>query len=213
MPSLGNVPEWLGAALIGAAIAFIGFVGKSIVESVNSTRQERQARRAELVELHSLLRAGRVTFVIQNEHAAQLLEMVRAKHPSAARAEGGYERVFASAFDQFTPEERELHGIIRSMTVSALAPTNQAILDWIRRDRYYKSHPPSHRELGRLSTLLGDLEAHLVLWKAKYEGWIPNTPAHALVYLADESNHGLGFPAGIDDEVARVLGLSGSSSR
>ena len=36
-----------------------------------------------------------------------------------------------------------------------------------------------------------------MLWHAKYEAWIPNHPEHALVYMADEKHHGLGFPGAI----------------
>jgi hypothetical protein len=45
----------------------------------------------------------------------------------------------------------------------------------------------------------------------KYETWIPRNPKHALVYMADEQQHGLGFPDGIDqlvDEVLKELGGS-----
>lgn len=56
-----------------------------------------------------------------------------------------------------------------------------------------------------LSELLNQLDAHLLLWLAKYEGWIPNRPDHALVYLADEEEHGLGFPNGIEETLAAVL--------
>jgi hypothetical protein len=57
----------------------------------------------------------------------------------------------------------------------------------------------------KLAELLNQLDAHLVLWLAKYESWIPNRPDHALVYLADEQLHGLGFPQGLDDAFSYVL--------
>jgi hypothetical protein len=72
---------------------------------------------------------------------------------------------------------------------------------------FFKAHRADDARYGRLAQLLGQLETHLILWHAKYAAWIPNNPEHALVYMADESKHGLGFPSGIDEEVAHHLGL------
>jgi hypothetical protein len=57
---------------------------------------------------------------------------------------------------------------------------------------------------------------HLRLWHAKYEAWIPGHPRHALVYLADEEQHGIGFPGGLDqvvDEVLRELDARAAPNR
>jgi hypothetical protein len=35
--------------------------------------------------------------------------------------------------------------------------------------------------------------------------WIPHHPKHALVYLADEKKHGVGFPSGIEVLIKSVL--------
>jgi hypothetical protein len=41
---------------------------------------------------------------------------------------------------------------------------------------------------------------------AKFEYWIPDKPERALVFMADENEHGIGFPLGIDDLVASLAG-------
>ena len=56
-----------------------------------------------------------------------------------------------------------------------------------------------------LALLLNRLDEHVILWLAKYEAWLPDQPAHALVYLDDEERHGVGFPRGLDDAVDAVL--------
>ena len=56
-----------------------------------------------------------------------------------------------------------------------------------------------------LSLGFGQLEIHLLLWRAKFEYWIPNNPEHCVVYMADEKKHGLGFPPKTDDAVETVL--------
>jgi len=98
-----------------------------------------------------------------------------------------------------TDEERQLHLLIRTMTVHTFRPLNQSLLEWLRADRYFRAVSPSDRRLGGLALVLAQLEAHLVLWVAKYEAWIPQHPEHALVFLADEERHGVGFPKGRDE--------------
>jgi len=69
---------------------------------------------------------------------------------------------------------------------------------WIQDDSYFKAQN-GEGPLGKLAGELAKLELHLILWLAKYEAWIPEFKAHALVYLADEKKHGVGFPSGIDE--------------
>jgi hypothetical protein len=131
--------------------------------------------------------------------------MVRETHPDLIGAEEGYDRMFSKAYSVFTPDEKELHAIIRSLTMYSLRPTNQSLLNWLKSDTYFKAQKPSQGILGELAEKLATLEAHLILWHAKYKAWIPGTPEHALVYLADEEKHGIGFPSGIDDVVRKAL--------
>jgi hypothetical protein len=99
--------------------------------------------------------------------------------------------------------ERELHDIIRTITINTLRPTNQALLTWVQQDVVFKGR---RRGADRqFAKKLSDLEAHVLLWHAKYEAWIPQKPEHALVYLADEQSHGLGFPTGLDEMVEKAL--------
>ena len=205
MDNLTQVPEWLGAAVIGAVVAALGYVGKLIIESWLAIREAQNARRARLVELQSLLRAAWVSFAVQNNHAKCLLSMVQEKHPGLIGTEEGYERSFSKAYGAFTLDEKELHAIIRSITIYSLRPTNQSLSKWLQSDTYFKAQKPSQGILGELAEKLATLEAHLILWHAKYETWIPDTPGHALVYLADEEEHGIGFPSGIDEVVRKAL--------
>lgn len=195
--------NWIGPALLTAALAALGYMGRQLFEWIASVRTANAARHAKLAQLSSLLRATQVAFLIQNDHAKRLKSLIGSNHVDASGAGGGYERLFASVFPDFTDEERELHGIIRTITVNALRPTNQALLDWVREDTIFKGH--RRGPIGQLARMLSDLEAHLLLWHAKYETWIPDKPHHALVYMADEEAHGLGFPKGIDKAVERAL--------
>jgi hypothetical protein len=205
-----QLPEWLGAALIGAILAALGYVAKSGIELWSAARQRSDERRAALVELYSLLRAAGVTFKIQNQHARNLAEMVTRNHSAETRDARGFEETMTKGYPHFNAEEKELHGLIRSMTTTVLRPTNLALLEWLRTDTFHKAQPAGKHH--GLSIYLSQLEAHLILWQAKYEAWIPEHPEHALVYLDDEKAHGLGFPNGIDEVVASVTGLSAKES-
>jgi len=196
--------EGVGAALIGAIIAASGYVGKLMIDTGLDLQKRKRDRRAQLVDLRSLLRVAKTSFTVQNQHAIRLVDMLQQTNPALPGA-AGYEETLTCAYPSFTPEEKELHGIIRGMTVNALKPTNLKILEWIQNDRYFRGQQKGAGQIGALTARLSDLQTHLLLWLAKYENWIPQKPEHALVYLDDELQHGVGFPSGIDDLVDQVL--------
>ena len=45
----------------------------------------------------------------------------------------------------------------------------------------------------------------MLMWLAKYAVWIPEIPAHAPVYLADEERHGARSPKGIERTIEQTL--------
>jgi hypothetical protein len=199
-------PFWAAPALLAAILAALGFVGKTIADLVLRVREERRNRRSRLVELYALLRAGDAAFAVQRELNKRLAEQLRTRLPRTADLPPGFDRLFAATYAEMTDEERRLHSLIRTMTVHTFRPLNQSLLAWLRDDRYFRAVSPSHRRLGRLVLILAQLEAHLVLWAAKYEAWIPEDPSHALVFLADEERHGVGFPKGGTAILAGLLG-------
>ena len=100
----------------------------------------------------------------------------------------GYEAKISTAYASLIKEQKELHGLIRCLTINTLRPTNKSILAWRKRDMYFKA------QTNELANQLSILESHLILWLAKYEAWIPQNPERALIYMADENKHGVGFP-------------------
>ena len=106
-------------------------------------------------------------------------------------------------FEFFDEDEQALHRVIRGYTVHALRPLNTDTLAWptpiASRAGRAKQQP------AELTNKLRQLHKHLLLWIAKYEVWIPDEPHDALVYLADEERHGIGFPQGIEDVVRATI--------
>lgn len=195
------MPVWLGTAIVGLAVAAVTYVGNLIVETLQSWRRLQDERQARLFRLSSLLKASKVAFEIQNELASRLSSVLVSKHQDHETGEG-YEALFTALHDRFSVEECELHGIIRGITIYAMRPANQAISKWLEDDIDFRNETRTHAEL---AVRLNLLASHLMLWHAKFEAWIPNSIKHALVYMADEENHGLGFPKGVDDLVACAL--------
>ena len=189
-----NAPFWAAPALLAAVVAALGFVGKTITDLVLRLRADARDRKSRLTELYALLRAGDVAFAVQRELRKRLAEQLRQRLPETAKLPPGFDRLFAATFADMNDEERQLHLLIRTMTVHTFRPLNGSLLEWLRADRYFRAVSPSNRRLGNLALFLAQLEAHLVLWVAKYEAWIPEHPEHALVFLADEERHGVGFP-------------------
>jgi hypothetical protein len=79
------------------------------------------------------------------------------------------------------------------------------MLDWPQADTDYRNAKGKSGVEATLAVLLNQLDAHVLLWLAKYEAWIPDQPHHALVYLDDEEKHGVRFPPGLDATVAAVV--------
>lgn len=209
MSDLAYIPEWLGAAAISALIAALGYVGKLLVGVRQAYRDAKNARLAALVRLQSLLRVSRTAFRIQHKHAVDLSALIVARQP--ALASHGYDVIIAKGFLTLNEEERELHTMIRCITVNALRPTNQELLAWLGADTYFKAYAKPNKA-AVCAKSLGQLESHLLLWHAKYEAWIPDHPEHALVYLNDEKQHGVEFPKGLDEAVDQLVinrGVSG----
>ena len=205
MDSVAHIPEWLGTAVLGAIIAALGYLAKLLLEWLGEVKIRLRTRRARLVEVFSLLRAGRVAFKIQSEHRNRLKESIAKRAPELDASLTGYERLFTAAYPSMTEDEKELHTLVRTITVNTLRPLNESLLKWLREDTYFKARTWGSGLYVQVAQKLADLEAHLLLWHAKYTVWIPENPAHSLIYLADEERHGVGFPSGIENDVQELL--------
>jgi len=201
MPDLSTVPGWLGTAAIGGVIAALSYAGKTLVDVLRKRRRAQDSLRVRLLQLSSLLNASKVAFEIQNDLAGRLASLLEPR-PGDEAVAGGYEKLFASSYDKFTAEQAELHSIIRGITIYAMRPANLAMSKWLEEDTVFRIET---RNDVRLAAQLNHLASHLMLWHAKYQAWIPDNPKHALVYMADEQNHGLGFPEGLDELVSRAV--------
>jgi hypothetical protein len=201
-----KVPEWLGTAILGAVFAAAGYTWKTLVDWRHDRRQKRAHIIAHLQALKLLLEASGQLFRIQKKQVEKLMESLQDKHPAEYRQGLGYDDKMAKCYSVLSEDEKALHGVIRSYTQHSLRPVNQALTRWLEEDKWFKTEGVPIHQHEQLADGLRTLEIHLMLWHAKYEYWIPDTPGHALVYLADEWGQGIGFPSGIESTVAESLG-------
>jgi hypothetical protein len=211
--------EWVRTLLVAAASAVAAYGWKSWIEGRERKRKERASTIGALQDLKSLLDTSRALFSIQQGQVKRLMEMLKQNHPAEYAQGRGYDDRLTRCHPLFNPQEKELHGIIRAYTEHSMLRVNEAIRKWLDDDKQFKTGQVESERREELAGTLRELEMHLLLWHAKFEYWIPTQPQHALVYLADEEAHGLGFPKdrtlerngvevqvdGVDTEVARVL--------
>jgi hypothetical protein len=204
---LTSLPEWIGAALLTAALAALGYVTKHILEWIGVLYTAHKIRRARLVTLLSLLQGARAVFRVQAKLRDRLFDAMGQKHPDLAATYSTYDAVLSAAFPTMNVEERDLHTVIRAYTVNGIKPLNEAILQWLQADTEFKLARFPSSKIHALAQKLEALEPHLLMWLAKYSAWIPDSPSHALVYLADEEGHGVPFPRGIENTIRQVLNI------
>ena len=199
-------PEWILTTLITAILAMLAYLSKLVIEWINRLRVRSGERKSKLIELHSLLLASQVSFNEQCRLRDDLYDSLMERHAEAAKSSVGFDGFFSKVFTKMDSDEKELHQLIRGITENTLRPLNTKVLQWLQTDLYFKSRIWSkNSDLQTLSGKLRKLEAHLYLWESKYLIWMPDRLDRSLVFLADEKNHGIGFPKGIELAVERVL--------
>lgn len=200
------LPPWFQSAILTALIAFIGYFAKSILTWLNGHRLDARGRKTKLIELYSLLRATRSAYLQQCKNRDSLYEVLSKKYSDLSSLTIGYDEFFSKLFEEMNSQEKETHSIIRAFTEYTLQPLNENILKWLQSDTFFKSRNWSkNKQLCKLAHQLMQLEAHLYLWQAKFSVWIPDHPEHSLVYLADEKDQGISFPAEVDELVGHLL--------
>jgi hypothetical protein len=207
------IAEAATGALLAAGLASLGYVVRLLVQERRERGERRAARLSRLMALDALLRASGAAFHVQKSLARSLAAGLRGAGPPPS-GDSGLETLIASRHADLTPEQVELHRVVRGYTEHALRPINERMSAWLREDTEHRGYVPRRQARGAttdpradLVESLAALEAHLVLWHAKYEAWLPGRPEHALVYLDDEKRHGLGFPQTVERDVRAVIAL------
>ena len=193
--------SWAWPIVLTAILGLVGWFGRTVYDWREERRQIHAERLASLQQLGTLLDTSERVYNIQANQRNRLLNLLMKNHSGEVDTKAGYDAAFEKLYDEFTPEERELHGVIRAMTVNAMRELNLSMSDWLKGDASFKTRAVPLTVRYDLADKLRDLELHLALWHAKYQYWIPESPKHALVYLGDEKEHGIPFPEKVKELV------------
>ena len=205
METISAMPEWLRTIIIGAVSAALGFFGKELWSWLKEQREKKQGRRARLEELSRLLDESGSLFRSQRTQAERLLESIKSSQPECINPDFSLDQIFSQAFPNLTPEQLGLHTIIRGVTATSMKRINSETANWLKRDDFFTNTTNSPAQLKRLAEELQKLRLHLGEWHSKFSSVFENDKTVALNYLADEQEHGTGFPVGIESVVQQVL--------
>lgn len=209
---LSSVPEWIGTALVGATFAAIGYMTKELLDRRKKKNLAVEENISNLKSLFKMLIVQKRIFDIQCIQRNKLFNNLSKVFPAEVQNFIGYDETFEKLYGKFSDEDLEIHTIIRSQTKGSLLPLNKKIQELADKiDTELLDIKLNEKKV--LKDQLENLVLHLIMWLAKYEDWIPNYPRHALVYLADEKEHGVGFPTGIEKLVGSIFGNSRSDTR
>lgn len=205
MENKQRLSEWFIRTVIAAIFSVLGFVGQDIYSDWKANKALEQATLERITVLSNLLAESKSIYDSQNFMAQRLMRLIRENHPEKIAQGLGYDETFYRMYDHFLAEEKELQTLIRSTTMHSMRRVNQEISTWLDADKVFKTESQPTRERENIAKQLRILELHLNLWHDKYNALIPNDVRRSLVYMADEKEHGRGFPVGIEELVSKII--------
>ena len=202
MDSISSIPSWFSEALVGAIFAVLGYGAKALIDHYARKKAQLESKRDNLGRLSCLLTESKTLFEAQNSTARRLLKSLSERFGETLKS--GYEANFYHFYDQLTDEEKDLHKIIRGVTLNSLHRVNGDMKQWLESDVIFKNNSLDISNAVELAEKLKILETHLNLWLSKFDVWMDDEK-HALVYMNDEQGHGTEFPTGIESIVDSVI--------
>lgn len=202
---LTTLPDWFSSILVGTIFAALGYFAKGALDERKRRSEKRVESLQRLKRLDELLRLSGQVYKDQNAMARRLWGKLSERIGPSLDAKLGFDEVFHQAFEQMTPDERELHGMIRGTSKNSLRQANEMMQQWLTEDSEFKRYDGVDDSLKLLAPWLRHLEQHLALWHDKLQGVLLEDPKRSLVYLGDEKRHGKEFPHGIEAVVQTAI--------
>lgn len=172
-------------------LEFINLLEKEYLTSKSSAQLQSNGIRESLEALWECLDMSYEGFQVQSRIRNKLVPAVRTRLSLTDRLQ--YESFFSTYFTQMDEDELRLHASIRGYTQNLLSVYNRQALALLQSDRSLRKALPRLKEL----------EKHLIIWMAKFEGAFQTSPSMCLVYVGVEE--GVPFPFGIENEIEVYL--------
>ena len=213
---INSLPEWLWIIIVGAIFSTLGFLGKSLYDAVDKKRAEKKAVSekeklrvqeavSQLEQLQDLLDESRAIFVSQNYQRNRLASLLGQRCGDDMPLHLGYDEAFYQMYDRMEREERELFEIIRGLTMHSMYRVNERLGRWTKNKTARQLADKSTPTIEQLDNQLVQLKTHLSHWFAKYNSVFAKDERRSLVYLGDEKDQGIEFPAGLSGALKRTL--------
>lgn len=203
--NIDSLPEWLGAALIAAVFGLLGFFGRKLLDILEERRKRKRKAIQQLEKLERTLDEAKSVFENQNYLARRLMLLLQSQYADQIPAEVGYDETFYQLYDFMEDEQRELFDLIRGTTINSMHRLNEELSRWASKNSARQLAGKSSPEVDQLDTQLDQLRKHLNGWFDKYEAVFKTSERRSLVYMADEKQHGLGFPGGLGQALNALL--------
>lgn len=133
-----SIPDWFGEALVGAIFAVIGYLVKSLIDYCVKKNAQKETKKENLKKLSGLLHESKTLFDAQNSMARRLLRRISERFGEQTKK--GYEANFYYFYDQLADEEKDLHKIIRGVTLNSLCRVNKEMKQWLESDLIFKTN-------------------------------------------------------------------------
>jgi len=159
--------------------------------AMNKTEASPDKTLSLLQQIHSRITATHNAYLAQCNIRNMLMESLRARF-SIPKVDHYY-HVFSHYYDQMSDKELRYHKMIRGYTQNIMKENHFKVLEILQ------DYPDLKEKVPRLE----QLEAHLILWKGKYESLFELDETISLVYLAIEE--GVRFPRGIEHDMEKYI--------
>src|ERR1700674_1717650 len=200
--------HWAATALLGATLALAGYAGRALHENLKARWNAQKNVRDRLQKLSLLLAESNSLFHNQNYKARELLKMLQQRLGGHIPADAHFDDAFYQLYPAFPPDDRHVHSLIRSLTMTSLRRVNTDISEWLSVNTDLRQDGSRKPLFGDLATQLAQLGRHLNEWHSKYHALFLQDETdhkHCLVYLGSERRDGTGFPKQLEPALARVL--------
>lgn len=202
MENISSIPSWFSEALVAVIFGLLGFFGRLLIDHYARKKAQLETKRESLGRLSCLLTESKTLFEAQNSTARRLLKSISDRFSEPLKS--GYEANFYHFYDKLSDEEKDLHKIIRGVTLNSLRRVNSDMKQWLESDVIFKNNSLDISNAVEFAEKLKILETHLNLWLSKFDVWMDDEK-HALVYMNDEQGHGTEFPTGIESIVDSAI--------
>lgn len=199
------IPDYVATAIIAAIFATLGFFARKFYDQIEELWAKRKNTIKKLQQLNVLLDESKSIFDNQDYLVRRLNSLLKNEFGDETTDWKGYDETFFRMYPVMTDEQIELFSLIRGCTMNSMRRVNEELLHWIKDNSVIELSERKLLNSEKFNTQLAQLKKHLNLWFDKYEAVFKLNERRSLIYLADEKEHGIGFPRDLKTTLDSIL--------